>query len=235
MERTIVDEGLLAFSEVDVVPEFEGGVISAVQANGIAGLQSNTVMSRLAQQPERSKHGCVPCVHCPKWARALLLPGSSGPTSPDKKKRIDLWWGGLQNNGDMMLLLAHLLILNPEWTDARLLIRSIARNEKGAGGSRPRVLRLFPPEVRIAADTDIIMGSPEQDNPGCHPRAQRACRFRLSWAAGASPGYRVPLCAVAGRDGRGTQHDGIRPKRQRVRREIDLADVVSCTRPMPSR
>ena len=48
---------------------------------------------------------------------------------PGQEKRIDLWWGGLQNNGDLMLLLAHLLRLNPEWSDSRLTVRSIARSE----------------------------------------------------------------------------------------------------------
>ncbi len=42
---------------------------------------------------------------------------------------MDLWWGGQQNNGDLMLLLAHLLRLNTEWQGARLIVRSIARSE----------------------------------------------------------------------------------------------------------
>ena len=41
MDRALTDHGLLAFGEVDVVREFESGVIGAAQANGIAGLQKN--------------------------------------------------------------------------------------------------------------------------------------------------------------------------------------------------
>ena len=41
---------------------------------------------------------------------------------PGMTKRVDLWWGGLQNNGDLMLLLAHLLTLNAEWNDARVVV-----------------------------------------------------------------------------------------------------------------
>ena len=46
-----------------------------------------------------------------------------------EERQIHIWWGGLQNNGDLMLLLAHLLRLNPEWIDARLTVRSIARSQ----------------------------------------------------------------------------------------------------------
>ena len=49
---------------------------------------------------------------------------------PAPEKRIDLWWGGLENNGDMMLLFAYLLSLNPEWDDARIVVRSVVSTEK---------------------------------------------------------------------------------------------------------
>ena len=44
MEADLDAEGIVAFSEVNVVPDFVRGVVSVVQANGIAGLHSNTVM-----------------------------------------------------------------------------------------------------------------------------------------------------------------------------------------------
>ena len=161
MDQTISDEGLLAFSEVDVVPEFESGVISAVQANGIAGLQSNTVMIGWPNKPERLE----------AWLRAMRAFSRAGKSTilarlkwahePGQEKRIDLWWGGLENNGDMMLLLAHLLSLNDEWIDARLLIRSIARNEQ-EHETQAKNLAALPAEVRIGASTDIIMARSEQ-------------------------------------------------------------------------
>ena len=44
MNETLTREGLVAFGEVDIVPEFESGLIGIAQANGFAGMHSNTLM-----------------------------------------------------------------------------------------------------------------------------------------------------------------------------------------------
>ncbi|UCE06704.1 MAG: amino acid permease [bacterium] len=53
MNRTLDEQGLIAFSQVNIVPEYESGAIDIAQANGIAGLQSNTVMFGWPKKPER--------------------------------------------------------------------------------------------------------------------------------------------------------------------------------------
>ena len=160
MDRALAEQGLAAFSEVDVVPDFESGVISTVQANGIAGLQSNTVMVGWPAKTERlvqwlrimravSRAGKSTIIARPRWAH-----------EPGQQTRIDLWWGGLENNGDMMLLLAHLLSLNREWRDARIVIRSIARSEEEKESQQKGLADLLA-EVRITADTEIISKPPD--------------------------------------------------------------------------
>jgi amino acid transporter len=156
MDRALAEDGLVAFTEVDVVPDFEAGVIGAVQASGISALQSNTVMVGWPTKGGRLA----------AWLRIMRAISRAGKSTiiarlrwahePGQSKRIDLWWGGLQRNGDMMLLLAHLLSLNPEWSDSRILIRSIARSEKEKQSQTESLAALLQ-EVRIAAETDIIM------------------------------------------------------------------------------
>jgi amino acid transporter len=156
MDHALAEKGLVAFTEVDVVPDFESGVIGAVQANGFSGLQSNTVLVGWPTKPGRLA----------AWLRIMRAISRAGKSTviarlqwahePGQEKRIDLWWGGLQNNGDMMLLLAHLLNLNPEWRDARILIRSIARSEKEKKIQAEGLENLLS-EVRIKADTEIMM------------------------------------------------------------------------------
>jgi hypothetical protein len=80
---------------------------------------------------------------------------------PGKDSRIDLWWGGLENNGDLMLLLAYLMRLNPEWAGSRVLVRSIARDEEEQE-LQARGLENLLQEVRIQAETDILMRRHDQ-------------------------------------------------------------------------
>ena len=55
----------------------------------------------------------------------------------------------------MMLLLAHLLKLNPEWCDSQIVVRSIAQSEEESELQEQGMKALLE-EVRIAADMDII-------------------------------------------------------------------------------
>ena len=46
-----------------------------------------------------------------------------------RDRRIDIWWRGKQFNGDLMLLLTHLLTMNHEWNGATVTLRSIVLDE----------------------------------------------------------------------------------------------------------
>ena len=160
MERALAEKGLLAFSEVDVVKDFESGVIGAAQANGIAGLQSNTIMVGWPRKAGRLEAWLRIVRALAKIGKSTLIVRLEGSHEPGPK-RIDLWWGGLEHNGDLMLLLAHLMRLNPEWADARVLVRSIARNEEERERQAEGLEALLT-EVRIQADTGIIMKRADQ-------------------------------------------------------------------------
>ena len=161
MDRVLADEGLVAFSQVNVVPEFESGAIDVAQAHGIAGLKSNAIMFGWPEKPDRLESLL-------RIMRAVSVAGKSTIISrlnwtdePQKVKRIVLWWRGRQNNGDLMLLLAHLLSLNPDWIQARILVRSIVETES-EHDYMAKSLEEFISEARIQADTEVLVRPAEQ-------------------------------------------------------------------------
>lgn len=156
MDRALAEAGLAAFSEITVVPDFEDGVISVAQANGIAGLQSNTVMFGWSEKRERMEAKLRMVRALSRAGKSTLIARLNWGHEPGQEKRIDLWWGGLQNNGDMMLLYAYLLRLNPEWSDARLMVRSIVNTEDEREKMVEGLAALIP-EARIKAETGIIV------------------------------------------------------------------------------
>jgi hypothetical protein len=155
MNRALAENGLVAFGEVDVVREFEPGVIGTAQANGIAGLQSNTVLVGWPKKPGRLEAWLRIMRALTRINKSTLITRLNWVHEPGQRQRIVIWWGGLENNGDMMLLLAHLLKLNPEWSDAQIVVRSIARSEEEQE-FQGKGLEALLEEVRIEADTDII-------------------------------------------------------------------------------
>lgn len=155
MEAEIDEAGITAFCQAHVVPDFEAGVLDIAQAAGVGELAANTVMFGWSKRRERLASQL-------RLMRALANAGKSTVISklrwahePGQEKRIDLWWGGLQNNGDLMLLLAHLLRLNPEWSDTRLTVRSIARSETERDSQHQGLAELLA-ENRIDARTEVL-------------------------------------------------------------------------------
>jgi amino acid transporter len=175
MEAEVRDAGLSAFCEAHVVPDFEVGVLDIAQASGVGDLQANTVMFGWSKRRARIASQL-------RLMRALANAGKSTIISriqwahePGQEKRIDLWWGGLQNNGDLMLLLAHLLRLNPEWNDARLTVRSIARSQAERDSQQQGLTELLA-ETRIDARTEVLY-EPDSDRDVAdivHARSARA-------------------------------------------------------------
>ena len=156
MDRSLEAGGVVAFSEVHVVREFERGVIDVVQANGFAGLQSNTVMFGWPKRRERLESRLRIMRAVSRAGKSTIIARLKWAHEPGQEKRIDLWWGGLQNNGDMMLLFAYLLRLNTDWDDARLVVRSIVTSQEELDTMEASLAKLIP-EARIQAEPQIIL------------------------------------------------------------------------------
>jgi amino acid transporter len=187
METEVGEAGLTAFCEAHVVPEFETGVLDIAQASGVGELQANTVMFGWSKRRERLASQL-------RLMRALANAGKSTIISrirwahePGQEKRIDLWWGGLQNNGDLMLLLAHLLCLNPEWNDARLTVRSIARSEAERDSQNTGLAELLA-ETRIEADTEVLY-EPDADRDVADIMHQRSANADVVFLGLMMPPY----------------------------------------------
>jgi hypothetical protein len=138
-----------------VVPDFEAGVLDIAQASGVGELQPNTIMFGWSRHRERLASQLRIMAAVANAGKNTIIARIRWAHEPGQTKRIDLWWGGLQNNGDLMLLLAYLLRLNPEWTDARLRVRTIARTEEERELQLEALHRLIP-ETRIEAEAEVI-------------------------------------------------------------------------------
>lgn len=161
MDALLKSEGIVAFGEVDVVQDIERGIVAVAQANGIAGIESNTVLLGWPDSQERLVHFLRVIRRLKRLNQSMLIGKLQplGPAVEGKPRTIHLWWGGLERNGDLMLLLAYLLSRNPSWRDADIHIKSIASNQLMQEKTE-RVLAQLIPEIRIKAKIEV-MAKPE--------------------------------------------------------------------------
>ncbi len=153
--------GVAAFGEVDVVADFVDGAITVAQANGIAGIETNTVMFGWSEKADRraSALSIIEALSNLGISSVICRPA---PLKPNKRRRdIHVWWGGLQHNGDMLVLFAHLLSLNPEWRNANISIKSVATSEMMLQRNET-LLNAIVSNARIPAEVELILKPPDQ-------------------------------------------------------------------------
>jgi amino acid transporter len=157
IQNVMNDEEMVVFAEVDVVSDVVEGIVGVAQANGMAGLTSNTVV---LGWPDDAALRCEFLRTIPKLERlkkSLVL----GRIKPKyvfhrEKRKIHVWWGGLEQNSDLMLLLAYLLTQNHDWRDAEVEVMSIASSEMTKERTESYLNQLIP-EIRIDATARVIL------------------------------------------------------------------------------
>ena len=79
------------------------------------------------------------------------------------RKRIDVWWGGLQQNVNLMILIAHLISQNPGWReDCVINLNMIIKSETGREAAAKNMQEILG-KANIEARTNII-ASESTDN-----------------------------------------------------------------------
>ncbi len=150
--------GLEAFCEVNVVQSLHTGILHISKGHGIAGLKTNTALfgwsGGLAGNAQQLR-----IIRDLAGARKNILLVRFNDHESWKEKnheRIDIWWGGRENNGDLMLILAFMLKLNREWENARIHIRSVVNTPREEDILR-RGIEASLAQARIAGDVDIYL------------------------------------------------------------------------------
>ena len=139
-----------------LVRNFEDGVVNMAQANGIAGLTSNALMIGWSTNRNRQVTSLRILRKVARLKKSVLLCRIEQFPRVPRFPNIVIWWGGKQRNGDMMLLLAHLLTQNPEWLHSRITIKSVVSNETMRDEVLLSLARMIP-EIRISAESKVIM------------------------------------------------------------------------------
>ncbi|MFG0330553.1 MAG: amino acid permease [Phycisphaerales bacterium] len=158
MRRFINDQELEAFPAVLVAPKISMGIEALVQCYGIGALRPNVVMTGWPNDPARSEDFGVTLRKVAALKKSVLTVRPS-PEMADPwivpPGPIDVWWRG-RANGQLMALLAHLLLQNDPWRGRRLRLLRVIRENEGRKEAEERLRELIV-EARIDATPLVVV------------------------------------------------------------------------------
>jgi hypothetical protein len=78
-----------------------------------------------------------------------------------ERRRIDVWWGGLQKNGGLMMILAYLLRTSMDWRRAQVRVRLVVPDADGAARAQANLESIIS-GLRIGAQAEVLTGSRDE-------------------------------------------------------------------------
>ncbi len=158
LEKTIRDyvekKGVQALVRLTTASNFAEGILKLVEIYGIGPLVPNTILigdSSASFNDDKQSHEkyCEMITKLHSWKRNLLIfkedsyKNISNSTIPLRKRtRIDVWWGGMQANGSLMLLLAYLLRNDWQWRRAKIMLKLMVNDQNAAESTKENLKNL---------------------------------------------------------------------------------------------
>ncbi|WP_072619563.1 amino acid permease [Spirulina major] len=132
------------------------GAKQLVEAYGLGSIMPNTVILGDSEAVERREAYCemLRAIHLAK--RSLIILRENRDRSFGQRQRIDVWWGGLQANGSLMLLLAYLLRSNVNWRDADIYVNLVVPDHDAAKAAHENLDNLLA-GLRLGAIPQILI------------------------------------------------------------------------------
>ena len=171
-------KGVQAFAKIITADDPFDGTKQLLESYGMGPLVPNTLLIGDSEDPDPAsvERYCNTIKVCHGAKRNVIVvrdedhgeevPDSLSPPmfGKDRAKRIDVWWGGLQSNGGLMLILAYLLRTSWQWRAAEIRLKLVVNDEVGADAAETNLTNLTN-SLRIGAKSEVILseGRPFND------------------------------------------------------------------------
>jgi len=161
LEQTIRDyldrRGVQALVRVVTASDPFEGAMQLVETYGIGPLVPNTILLGDSEAPTRREDYCQLIAQLHQARRNVVVLRENSDRNFGQRQRIDVWWGGRQDNGGLMLLLADLLRSNITWRKADIHLKLMVNNDQAADAARTNLDRLIQ-QFRIMTVAQVLVG-----------------------------------------------------------------------------
>ncbi|MEE2786172.1 MAG: amino acid permease [Myxococcota bacterium] len=144
------------FFRVDVVPDIYRGIVTVTQSYGIGSLEANTVMLGWSKKRERAANYFRMLRELTELENTIMVVKFDESRQFGRRRKIHVWWRGLEANGGIMLLAAYLVKAHYRWRDAVVKVLTVVETEdqeKVALSGLSRVIE----SARLPALPEVIL------------------------------------------------------------------------------
>ena len=160
MEATISDylaeRGVQSLVRVIAAENPYAGAEQLVETYGLGALVPNTILLGGSESPAQREAYCATIAAFHRARRNVVVLHHSDERGFGARRTIDVWWGGLQSNGGLMMLLAYLIQTSLAWREADVRVKIVVPSEAAAADAR-RNLSALVSGTRIGASTHVLV------------------------------------------------------------------------------
>ena len=160
LEKRIRDylnkRGIRALVRVVTASDPFDGAVRLVETYGLGPLVPNTVVMGDSEEPSRREAFCGAIAQIHDSRRNVVVFRENQQQGFGFRRRIDVWWGGMQNNASLMLLLAYLLRTDINWRRARIYLKLVVPDRAAAAAARENI-QDFSARLRIDVIPQVIV------------------------------------------------------------------------------
>ena len=160
LEKTIRDylqkRNVRALVRVVTADDPFDGAVRLVETYGIGPLVPNTILMGDSEQTERRESFCNAIAEIHASERNLVIFHENHSSGFGFRRTIDVWWGGMQSNGSLMLLLAYLLRTDINWRNARIYLKLVVPDSTAAAAAKDNLSELSK-NLRINVIPKVIV------------------------------------------------------------------------------
>lgn len=160
LEKTIREylrkRGVRALVRVVTADDPFDGAVRLVETYGLGPLVPNTVVMGDSEQAESREAFCSAIAEIHASKRNLVIFHENQQQGFGFRRKIDVWWGGMQANGSLMLLLAYLLRTDINWRNAKIYLKLVVPNSAAAAAAKENMSNLSR-DLRIDVIPKVIV------------------------------------------------------------------------------
>lgn len=146
MESNIRDylgrHGVQALVRVVSAPDIYTGADRLVEAYGLGALVPNTILLGHSKDPANREAYCDMVARFHAAQRNVIIVRENEERGFGDRSTIDVWWGGLQGNGGLMMILAYLLRTSLTWKNVEVRVKMVVPTDAAATEARKNIERL---------------------------------------------------------------------------------------------